>query len=489
MMSSGSFGDVDPSAEEEAPASDDDPLVPAGRSASDESGSLGQTRKEHNHASPPSKSMLAKGREQSADQMITAAAGRFLTQINDVRAELSFKPWSSDKRVLEYCKKHLGGPLNRELCFTSDEITMINTIQAKAAAAAELKDESDSHKGKRKRAEVSKTEKKSRLDAANTGVDDDVELDDKSGDDNDDKDDQNSVDGDSSSNAWLKADWCSDVKELMPPDWFGPAKETPSESTESKTLREKDAPKWKKVPLIADEAARKRLLSANAARVKNGLCAGLKMPLTLNSKRELKVLKGKDKPETLLKQVLSKDIPQIITRDTDVLRVVMTLLNSWSTAEPGDVYDCLHDVVVPLLMDNNIRSTDSLQRIILNLAYNVELPDDLATTASTTSALPLVRYHLDATAQQKKLNDSMRKASSSLRPTTSSSSSSSLSFKSGRGKHRGRGGSRSWGSRPDRPKSTTSSGDNSSSTRGGKSGRGGRGGWRGNSGGERKSST
>jgi hypothetical protein len=352
-----------------------------------------------------------------------------LSRMNAIRAELGFPPWPATERYLEFAIKH---PLSDEReCFSEIEIAQIEKIRAVLRPHAN----DGGGKGGGGDEPSARIESKKRKLDSSAPLNEDDDSDERK---EDEDDGQRSVGSTESDTAWTKVPWSDELKRRIPPTWFGPAKQNPAESEESRKLRTQEEPLWADVPLIEDEPARKRLLATNAPPVKLNACAGVKLPRPYDPKEELSQLKGrKGKLDSLLYRVLHKDIPASISRTTDVFRVVMCMLNSWENSSSEENFTCLRDVVVPLLLDNNIRSTDALQRVALNLAYDMSLPEDVSSTVTTSTASPLMRQHLDQASEKEKLRKSLKKASTSL-SSSSSGTSSSSSYRGG--KRRGGGG-------------------------------------------------
>jgi hypothetical protein len=246
-----------------------------------------------------------------ASEQIRKMALAILARMNATREELGFHPWKATDDTLTHAMEHPSAASDD--CFDDNETKQIKLIHALAQRKAKGQREQSGPSRKRKLGQPAAA------DADDACSDDDV-------DEEESKDE--SGDSESQSPSWTKTPLSDELKARMPPTWFGPAKESPSESEHSKTLRVKEAPAWANVPLIEDDAARKKLLAANAFSVKNGVGAGCKMPRAYDSKEELKDLKSrKGKTDSLLYRVLHKDMPASINRTTDVVRVIMCLLN------------------------------------------------------------------------------------------------------------------------------------------------------------------
>ena len=382
---------------------------PAGNGSSSGPSGVGETKE---------KAGILKG---PASEQIRKMALAVLARMNATREELGFPPWAATDDILTHATEHPSA--TSDDCFDHDETKQIKLIHALAQRKAKSKREQSGQSRKRKLGQPAAA------DADDAGSDDDEDEEEKK---------EESGDSESQSPSWTKTPLSDELKARMPPTWFGPAKESLSESEHSKTLRVKEAPAWANVPLIEDDAARKKLLAANAFSVKNGVGAGCKMPRAYDSKEELKDLKSrKAKTDSLLYRVLHKDIPASINRTTDVVRVVMCLLNSWNNSSSEESFECLNEVVLPLLLDNNIRQTDALQRVALNLAYDMSLPEDMSATAITSTASPLMRQYVDQASEKEKLQKSLKTLKTNTHHSSPSSSSSSSSFGSFRGKRRG----------------------------------------------------
>ena len=359
-----------------------------------------------------------------ASEQIRKMALAILARMNATREELGFPPWKATDDTLTHAMEHPSAASDD--CFDDNETKQITLIHALAQRKAKSKREQSGQSRKRKLGQPATA------DADDAGSDDDEDEEESK---------EESGDSEIQSQSWTKTPLSDELKARMPPTWFGPAKESLSESEHSKTLRVKEAPAWANVPLIEDDAARKKLLAANAFSVKNGVGAGCKMPRAYDSKEELKDLKSrKGKTDNLLYRVLHKDIPASINRTTDVVRVIMCLLNSWNNSSSEESFECLNEVVLPLLLDNNIRQTDALQRVALNLAYDMSLPEDMSATAITSTASPLMRQYVDQASEKEKLQKSLKTLKTNTHhssPSSSSTSSSQSSFGSFRGKRRG----------------------------------------------------
>lgn len=253
----------------------------------------------------------------------------------------------------------------------------------------------------------------------------------KNPDDHDDVD-HDAVDG---ANTQLKPE----IKALIPPSWNGPDRPIPKETTTEKERREKSALLWEPITLL-DDTSRRKLMKENAFSInKKGEAsrAGATMPPATDITKHLEVLnKSKDKSIQSYCRVLSKDIPHMINRTSDVLRVVLTALNNWELLDKDDIHEVMKSCMLPLLVDNNIKATELMVRTSFKAAHpDSKLPDQLATTIPA-SQHPLIRGFVATETQDREVEKATQKA---LGPSSSSSSSSSSFSNRGRGSTRGRG--------------------------------------------------
>ena len=291
--------------------------------------------------------------------------------------------------------------------------------------------------------------------------------------------------------AWNKLPISAELKTLIPPGWWKPAKASAIESKKSALIRQKEELTYASVPLIATDKARRAIVAAHSMPPK-----AIAWPKTYMPDEELKSVKDdKHLHSKQLYKLLKTELPAVINRDADVFGVVLTLVNALGGASPDDVKHVLLSAVLPLLIDNNMRTSDVLQRLSLEL-YGIKptpAPTGKSETVNATSYdLPLLRQHLDARAAEEKVTKSLAKviqptsrppqrpssSSSSKRggrggnapraqfsgPTTSSSRNSNWSRPAGRGGNFNRGSSSSRGS---------SRGGGRGNSRGGGGGRGG----------------
>lgn len=391
---------------------------------------------------------------QASKQRLQETAERLLVQINTIRADLAYKPWPANEQTREFALKHV--PLDPDLCFSSAELTQIRSIE-KAVSDRFSEEKVEKKKVAKRRRSPSKEHRRSPSEEGERS------------------DSEPSSDIDDSTEDWIKAPISAELKSRMPPNWFGPGKEYPAESEKSRLLREKEAPKWAAVPLLPDEEARKKLVRTNTFRVSKGCGAGMTLPRPYDPKNELVSIKGKKgKLESLLDKILRKEIPACIARDTEVIRVLITLLNSWSTSDSDDIFTSLNEVLLPLLLDNNIRSTDVLQRLAFKLAHDVLVEDDDGHAVSTSSSSHLMRRFIDSQEDKAKVLKSLKKAKGSS-SSSSSSSSSRGKFKRG-GSSRPFGGGRGSGWSKSSPSEGGGGRGARKPARGSHSNRGGRGG-------------
>ena len=266
-------------------------------------------------------------------------------------------------------------------------------------------------------------------------------------------------------------------KALLPPGWWRPAKENSYEQKQSKALREKEEAAWKGVTLLASEKARKHLVATNSLPHKS-----IPWPKEFVHTKELDSLKDeKHQHSKMLYKILKGDMPTAVNRGADVIGVILSLINGIDYMESEEVKHVLSHGVLPLLVDNNIRTSELLIRYSLEISgVKIDATPTRKSDAigATSLDIPMLRVHLDKLKAEKKVAEATAKAKPvSARATTSSSSSSSFSKKLGSGgdtaaKPSGAGG---WNKR----------GGGRGSTRGGTRGgsRGGRGGGRARGGG------
>ena len=256
-----------------------------------------------------------------------------------------------------------------------------------------------------------------------------------------------------------------DVAALLPPTWVGPDQPHVKETTVQKDRREKAAPSWSKVPMIPDIKERRKLLRQHAFHIDSkGVAtrAGVKMPASLDPSKDLKkqgVSKKQDTATSLVCEMLTKDWPLMVTRGSDVIRVVLTMLNGWENRSKDDIHDWVLKVVLPLLIDNNLRATDSMNRSTIKIAYPQagKLPDE-PSRSSSSAQTPLMQQMIAENTEHQDLEKAMKKAMPSSRGSTT---------------YRGRGRGSSFKRSPFVSRPNSSSSSSSSSYRG--SSRGGRG--------------
>ena len=70
----------------------------------------------------------------------------------------------------------------------------------------------------------------------------------------------------------------------------------------------------------------------------------------------------------MLYKLLKTDLPAIVTRTAEVFGVIVALTNGIDHMESNEVKDVLLKAVMPLLIDNNIRTSEGLQRYAFELS-------------------------------------------------------------------------------------------------------------------------
>jgi hypothetical protein len=230
--------------------------------------------------------------------------------------------------------------------------------------------------------------------------------------------------------AWNKVPVGEELKAVVPPAWWKPAKATAIESAKSIRLREAEELAFASVPLITNDKARRTLVTANSIPSK-----AITWPKAYVPDKELKDVKSETHLHSKqLYKLLKTELPAVVNRDADVLGVVLALTNTLDGASVEDVKSVLMNAVIPLLIDNNMRTSDVLQRFALEL-FGIKTEAATTGKSETVNAssyeLPIMRHHLDTKRAEEKVAKSLAKvqSSSSSRPPSSSASSS----KRGRG--------------------------------------------------------
>ena len=177
---------------------------------------------------------------------------------------------------------------------------------------------------------------------------------------------------------------------------------------------------------IREVKARRRLVKQYGFAVeKNGSApkAGVKMPIRLDPAKDLDKAGIKRRSDASTKQLyrlLTKELPTVVNRNDDVVRVMLTLLNTWETRSSDKNKELLSSVVMSLLFDNNMRTTMLMTEETIPLAYPqiARLPD-LDEPSSTSAAESAVMQRIIADANREK---EIAKAVSKAKTTTASSS-------------------------------------------------------------------
>jgi len=226
--------------------------------------------------------------------------------------------------------------------------------------------------------------------------------------------------------AWNKVPVGEELKAVVPPAWWKPAKATAIESAKSIRLREAEELAFAAVPLITNDKARRTLVTANSIPTK-----AITWPKAYVPDKELKDVKSETHLHSKqLYKLLKTELPAVVNRDADVLGVVLALTNTLDGASVEDVKSVLMNAVIPLLIDNNMRTSDVLQRFALEL-FGIKTEAATTGKSETVNAssyeLPIMRHHLDTKKAEEKVAKSMAKVqsstSSSSRPASTSSSS------------------------------------------------------------------
>ena len=293
---------------------------------------------------------------------------------------------------------------------------------------------------------------------------------------------------------WTKVPLSDELKAVVPPSWWKPAKATAVETAKSTRLREAEELAFTAVPLIKNDKARRVIVVANSIPTN-----AITWPRAYVPDKELKDVKSETHLHSKqLYKLLKTELPAVVNRDADVLGVVLALTNTLASASIEDVKAVLTNALIPLLIDNNMRTSDVLQRYALEL---FGIKTEAASTGkseiinASSYELPLMRHHLDTKKAEEKVAKSLAKLQSA--PTSRPPSSSSTSSKRGRGNSnthqfngptshgggRGGGGGGGWHNRPSTRGNGrgggSSRGFSRGSSRGGARGRGARGGGRG----------
>lgn len=221
-----------------------------------------------------------------------------------------------------------------------------------------------------------------------------------------------------------------DIASLIPPAWTGAAEANHKESAAAKLRREKLAPVWALVPTIPDQETRKKLLKKHAFRVDakgKGADSSVTMPSTLDMKEVDTLLsKRKDPQSVALLRLLKTDLPAVVSRESDVFRSLLTQVNSWSTRSNEQNLARILEVIIPLVIDNNMRTTEAMLRVVGKLVFpNGKLPDPSgpSTTVPLTET-PLMQQMLAKFGEKADFDKTIQKGN------TRSSGTSSNTFKS-----------------------------------------------------------
>jgi hypothetical protein len=216
---------------------------------------------------------------------------------------------------------------------------------------------------------------------------------------------------------------------LLPPSWAGPWHKVVEETTVEKERRVADEALWSKVPRLVDQEARNTLIKLHAFTVsKTGTAtkAGVRMPKEVDPSKDLAsngVIKksNNDSNLRLLCDTLTKQLPTAVRQNTDVIRVLLTAMNSWSARTSENNLKILTDVVLPLLIDNNLRTTDAIQRTTIKVCFPqlAKLPEDKGFSSSAVSDSPLMQRVVAASTDKTKMLKAITQAGSSSSSTTS----------------------------------------------------------------------
>ena len=150
------------------------------------------------------------------------------------------------------------------------------------------------------------------------------------------------------------------------------------------------------------------------------------MPSTLDTKDLETLLSRKKDPQSAsLLRIVKTDWPAVVNgyRESDVFRALLTMLNSWSTRSNEQNQAKITDVILPLLIDNNIRATEVMSRLsIKHLFPDVKITDDVnsAPKVSVTHT-PQMQQLLAKFGEKAELDKTLKKGNDSRRSTGSSS--------------------------------------------------------------------
>ena len=201
--------------------------------------------------------------------------------------------------------------------------------------------------------------------------------------------------------------------------------------------------------------------------------------------KELDSLKDeKHQHSKMLYKILKGDMPTAVNRGADVIGVILSLINGIDYMESEEVKHVLSHGVLPLLVDNNIRTSELLIRYSLEISgVKIDATPTRKSDAigATSLDIPMLRVHLDKLKAEKKVAEATAKAKPvSARATTSSSSSSSFSKKLGDGSDTAAESSDTGGWNKRGGGRGSARGGARGGSRGGRGGGGARGGGRGN---------
>jgi hypothetical protein len=345
----------------------------------------------------------------SDGDLITPALIR-LSKVNEIRGLYLREDLPANDENLSWVLSGDVTHFQHSTCFFSEEWTEIQSqsAQAKAKAAKRMRSTSPPNdSNKLLKSDILLNDEEEEMDEAEDGDDDDSTT-------------KKSLNQEA--NRPLKPE----VAALLPPTWVGPDQQHTKETTVQKERREKAAPIWAKVPLITDIKERRKLIRQHAFHVDSkGVAthAAVKMPTSLDPSKDLKkqgISKKQDSSTSLVCEMLTKDWPTMITRNSDVLRVLLTAINLWNERSQEENLDLVTKVVLPLLIDNNLRATDAMNRATIKIAYPQagKLPDE-PSRSSSSAQTPLMQQLLAENTEHQDLEKAMKKAMPSLRGTSS----------------------------------------------------------------------
>lgn len=344
-------------------------------------------------------------RTASSDGDRQDAAMLRLAKVNEIRNLYLYDELPPDDDILDWVLSDDITPSDHSTFFFDDEWKAIQSLKAKASKAKKRLRSSSPP------VDPSKSQKSFKHD-------EDEDKDDMDGDDDDDDDINSKKSLIQEANTPLKPE----IVGLLPPTWVGPDQPHSKETTVQKERREKAAPIWAKVPLIPDVKDRRKLIRQYAFHVDSkGVAsqAGAKMPTSLDPSKDLKkqgISKKQDLSTSLVCEMLTKDWPTMITRNSDVIRVLLTLMNLWEHRSQDENLELITKVVLPLLIDNNLRATDTLNRATIKIAYPQagKLPDE-PSRSSSSAQTPLMQQLLAENTEHQDLEKAMKKAMPSTR--------------------------------------------------------------------------